>query len=240
MFTAEKGLVMIPIFIASVSPFSGKNVICLGLGLKFKRDGYRVGYFKPVGFSPVYVGGVLTDEDAVFLSGALEVDMPLQSICPVVLTDDTFRRLMSGEELHVRQKTLAAFNLASQGNDIMITRGMGRLSSGTCLRFSELDFIKESGAKVIFADKFQSHIDMLDGFLYASKMLGEQLLGVVFNLVPPCTIELRTGGFSAVSQTQWYYCPGDYPERSHPERRTDKGNCQRPERKDPLLRREGR
>lgn len=188
MFTAEKGLVMIPIFIASVSPFSGKNVICLGLGLKFKRDGYRVGYFKPVGFSPVYVEGVLTDEDAVFLSGALEVDMPLQSICPVVLTDDTFRRLMSGEELHVRQKTLAAFNLASQGNDIMITRGMGRLSSGTCLRFSELDFIKESGAKVIFADKFQSHIDMLDGFLYASKMLGEQLLGVVFNLVPPAQL----------------------------------------------------
>ena len=58
---------MIPIFIASVSPFSGKNLICLGLGLKFKKDGYKVGYLKPVGFSPVVVENVLTDADAVFL-----------------------------------------------------------------------------------------------------------------------------------------------------------------------------
>src|SRR5574337_1258022 len=179
---------MIPIFIASVSPFSGKNLICLGLGLKFKRDGYKVGYFKPVGFSPVLVECILTDEDAVFLSKSLQVDEPLQSICPVVITDDLIRRLMNGEELNIRQKTLTAFCHAAKGKDIMIARGLGRLSGGTCLRFSELDFIKESGAKVIFTDKFQSYIDMLDGFLYASKMLGEQLLGVVFNLVPPAKL----------------------------------------------------
>ena len=176
---------MIPIFIASVSPFSGKNLICLGLGLKFKKDGYKVGYFKPVGFSPVVVENVLTDEDAVFLSKALEVNKPLQSICPVVLTDDLLRRLTSGEELNIREKTMTAFHQAAKEQDIMITRGLGRLSSGTCLHFSELDFIKESNAKVVFIDKFQSYIDMLDGFIYASKMLGDKLLGVVFNLIPP-------------------------------------------------------
>ncbi|NUN22800.1 MAG: phosphotransacetylase family protein [Candidatus Jettenia caeni] len=175
---------MIPIFIASLSAFSGKNLICLGLGLKFKKDGYQVGYFKPVGFSPVIVEDVLTDEDAVFLSKALDVNEPLQSICPVVVTDDLIRRLMKGEELPIRQKTMEAFRRSSLGKDIMITRGLGRLSGGTCLRFSELDFIKESGAKVIFVDKYQAHIDMLDGFLYASKVLGDQLLGVVFNLIP--------------------------------------------------------
>lgn len=179
---------MIPVFIASVSPFSGKNLICLGLGLKFKRDGYKVGYFKPVGFSPVLIEDMLTDEDAVFLSKALEVDGPLQSICPVVLTDEIIGRLIRGEELNIRQKTLTAFNLASQGKDIMVTRGVGRLSGGTCLRFSELDFIKETHAKVIFVDKFQSYIDTLDGFIYASKMLGDQLLGVVFNLIPSTKI----------------------------------------------------
>src|SRR3989338_1531920 len=175
---------MIPIFIASVSPFSGKNLICLGLGLKFKKDGYKVGYFKPVGFSPVVVENVLTDEDAVFLSKALDVSEPLQSICPVVLTDDLLRRLTSGEDLHIQQKTMTAFHQAAREKDIMIARGLGRLSGGTCLHFSELDFIKESNAKVIFIDKFQSYIDTLDGFIYASKMLGNQLLGVVFNMVP--------------------------------------------------------
>ena len=175
---------MIPIFIASVSSFSGKNLICLGLGLKFKKDGYKVGYFKPVGFSPVVVENVLTDADAFFLSKTLEVNEPLQSICPVVLTDDLLRRLTSGEDLHIKQKMMTAFHQASKEKDIMISRGLGRLSGGTSLHFSELDFIKESHAKVIFIDKFQSYIDTLDGFIYASKMLGNQLLGVVFNVIP--------------------------------------------------------
>ncbi len=174
---------MIPIFIASVSPFSGKNLVCLGLGLKFKKDGYKVGYFKPVGFSPVVVENVLTDEDAVFLSGALDVDNPLQSVCPVVVTDDLLQRLTSGEELDIRRKTMTAFNQAAKEKDIMIARGLGRLSGGTCLKFSELDFIRESNARVIFVDKSQSHIETLDGFMYASKMLGNQMLGVVFNMV---------------------------------------------------------
>lgn len=180
---------MIPIFIASVSPFSGKNLICLGLGLKFKKDGYTVGYFKPVGFSPTFVDNVLTDEDAVFLSRTLEVNEPLHSICPVVLTDDLIGRLMNGEDLNVRHETMTAFREAAMGKDIMITRGVGRLSGGTCLRFSEMDFIKESRTRVIFVDKYQSPVDTLDGFLYASKMLGDQLLGVVFNLVPSAKLK---------------------------------------------------
>ena len=131
---------------------------------------------------------MLTAEDAVFLSKAIDVSEPLQSICPVVLTDDLLRRLTSGEDLHIKQKTMTAFHQASREKDIMIARGLGRLSGGTSLQFSELDFIKESNAKVIFIDKFQSYIDMLDGFIYASKMLGDKLLGVVFNLIPPAKL----------------------------------------------------
>ncbi len=176
---------MIPIFVASVTPFSGKNLICLGLGLKFIRDGYHVGYFKPVGLSPVMVDGMVTDEDAAFLSKTLGVDEPPQTICPVVLTEDLITRLAQGEDLSIRQKTMTSFNRISAGHAVMISRGLGRLSSGTCLLFSELDFIKESNAKVIFVDKLQPGIDTLDGFFYAASVLGDQLLGVVFNIVPP-------------------------------------------------------
>ncbi|MBM4055623.1 MAG: phosphotransacetylase family protein [Planctomycetes bacterium] len=180
---------MIPIFIASLSSLSGKNLICAGLGLKLKKDGYNIGYFKPVGFSPVFVNDILTDKDAVFLSQALEVNEPLQSISPIIFTEDVLNRLVKGETLNIRKKTIEAFDLASSGKDIMIVRGIGRLTCGTCLGFSELDFITEFDAKVIFIDKFESYIEMLDGFLYASKILKEKLLGVVFNLVPPSKLD---------------------------------------------------
>lgn len=180
---------MIPLFIASLSSLSGKNLICAGMGLKLKKDGYNIGYFKPVGFSPVFVNDVLTDEDAVFLSRALDVNEPLQSISPVIFTEDMLHRLVKGENLNIREKTMEAFHIASSDKDIMIIRGIGRLTCGTCLGFSELDFITEVNAKVIFVDKFESYIEMLDGFLYASNVLKEKLLGVVFNLVPSAKLE---------------------------------------------------
>ncbi|SOH03462.1 putative phosphotransacetylase protein [Candidatus Kuenenia stuttgartiensis] len=135
------------IYCIFIAPFREKSHLRRP-GLKLKKDGYNIGYFKPVGFSPVFVDDVLTDEDAVFLSRALDVNEPLQSISPVIFTEDMLQRLVKGENLNIREKTMEAFHIASSGKDIMIIRGIGRLTCGTCLGFSELDFITEVNAKV--------------------------------------------------------------------------------------------
>ena len=61
------------IFIGSTSRYSGKSLICLGLGAKFKKDGFNISYMKPIGVTPTYVGDQLTDEDAVFIAKALKL-----------------------------------------------------------------------------------------------------------------------------------------------------------------------
>ena len=38
---------MIPIYICSSSEFSGKGLVAIGLGLKMKAEGLKVGYIKP-------------------------------------------------------------------------------------------------------------------------------------------------------------------------------------------------
>ena len=37
------------IYIGSTAGYSGKNMIVMGLGLRFLRDGLKVGYMKPRG-----------------------------------------------------------------------------------------------------------------------------------------------------------------------------------------------
>ena len=62
---------MQPIFLASVTPYVGKNVVALGLAEKFRREKKSVGFFKPIGPLPVHEAGRVVDEDAVFFRKVL-------------------------------------------------------------------------------------------------------------------------------------------------------------------------
>ena len=57
---------MISILIGSVSEFSGKGILCMGIAKHFQAKNYKVGVFKPVGRVPVEVDGVLTDANMAF------------------------------------------------------------------------------------------------------------------------------------------------------------------------------
>ncbi|HHT9117265.1 MAG TPA: phosphotransacetylase family protein [Candidatus Hypogeohydataceae bacterium YC38] len=176
---------MIPIVIGSVTDYSGKSLVWLGMGLRFRKDGLKVGFFKPIGALPVKADGKLVDEDALFLKRAIGVKEPLESLCPVVLTEEVIASFLKGKKFKVRDTVLGAFNRLSKGKDLLLVHGLGRLSSGTVVGLSELDFVQEVKAKVILIDKFENPLETLDGFLYALCILKDRLLGVVFNLVPP-------------------------------------------------------
>ena len=36
------------LYMTSAETFSGKSALCIGLGLRFRKDGFKVGYMKPV------------------------------------------------------------------------------------------------------------------------------------------------------------------------------------------------
>lgn len=177
---------MIPVVIGSVTGFSGKSLVWLGIGLKLKADGFKVGFFKPLGALPTRVDDALVDEDAVFLKLALGEEISMESVCPVVLTEELLTSAMRGKvkSSQVRDKVLANFAELSRDRDIMLVHGLGKLSNGSLVGISELDFVEEVKAKVIFVDKFEDSLETLDGLMYAHKVLGKRLIGVVFNLIP--------------------------------------------------------
>jgi len=180
---------MIPVFIGSVSPYSGKSTVCLGLSLKFRDEGFSTGYFKPVGVLPTSEGGVVTDEDVEFFRASLMLTEPVQHLCPVLLTRDTLQKAFKGELENVRDRILSSFNIVAKDKDIMLIVGVGDLHSGKFLGYSELDFINDVGARVILTGEYDRIGQAVDACLHAAERLGDKLIGVVFNRASATTSE---------------------------------------------------
>jgi len=180
---------MVPVFLASVSAFAGKNVVGLGLAQKFRKDGLKVGYMKPIGPLPVRVKGALTDADARFFKKVLGLEERPDELCPVVLSEETMAQAMRGAYPNARERILAAYERCSQAKDVLIIAGAGRLSSGMMLDYASHAFIAEVNAKTIVTEKFRYPNEALDGFLHARSMLNDRLVGVVFNRI---TSRMRT------------------------------------------------
>ena len=81
---------MKPLYITAVVTFSGKTALALGIGLKLKDAGRKIGYWKPISTQPCTVEGQLVDEDAAFVKRALDLDTPLGHL-KAEATDGTAR-----------------------------------------------------------------------------------------------------------------------------------------------------
>ena len=173
---------MISLYIGSTTPYSGKSLLCMGLGRKFKNDGLRISYLKPLGTSLTRVGDKITDEDAVFIERALSLDDPLEMICPVVVTQDMIIKAYMGNLMGVEEKVMEAFNKISQDKDIVMIGGGKNIYDGAFLGLSGISLIKKLKAKVILIDKYEEDV-CIDCILAAREALGERLIGVIMNRV---------------------------------------------------------
>lgn len=173
---------MISLYVGSTSGYSGKSLVSMGVGLRLKKDGLRVGYFKPVGILPIKVENILTDKDAWFIYRAFELKDHVAEICPVVLTQELTVRAYLKDIRGLLRKIERSFKQLSQDKDIMIVGGSGSIYSWSVLGVSGLKVIKRLNAKVLLVVKYEGEF-CVDYILQAKKDLGDHFIGVIFNKV---------------------------------------------------------
>lgn len=173
---------MISLYVGSTSGYSGKSLVSMGVGLRLKKNGLRVGYFKPVGILPIKVENILTDKDAWFIYRAFELKDHLSEICPVVLTQELTVRAYLKDIRGLLRKIERSFKQLSQDKDIMIVGGSGSIYSWSVLGVSGLKVIKRLNAKVLLVVKYEGEF-CVDYILQTKKDLGDHFIGVIFNKV---------------------------------------------------------
>lgn len=173
---------MIPIFIVSNRRYAGKTLLAIGLALKLMERGRSVGYIKPIGKTPVKLGGEIYDADALFIKEALSLSDPAGHISPVVLTYEMQNQLLDGSLSPVRKAVLDAFT-SMKNRDYVIVGGSGDLLEGAAFDSNALSLIEELEGYALMVETWRGDLSM-DTFIGGKKLFGRRFAGGVINKVP--------------------------------------------------------
>ncbi len=174
------------LYIGSTASFSGKNSIITALGLIFIERGLKVGYMKPVGvrFSETAGQGGI-DADARFVQDLFGLRQLDELVTPAAITPSVKRDFLDHGCPDFLDGIVEAHDTLRMNNDVMIVAGSGSfLHSGVYCGVSGPTIADALNAKVLLVDRF--HDDFRFEYLLNAKFeLGDRLLGVVFNDLPP-------------------------------------------------------
>ncbi len=172
------------LYIGGTTGFAGKNLLALALAMTFKEEGYRVGFMKPVGFMPRELEEQMGDEDAVFIQDALGLNDELDLVTPVLFDEQfTITALTQGCS-GLMETILSAHETLSREKDVMLICGSGSfLHAGKYCDVAGLEVAQTLQSKVILVDRFFKEF-YYDYLVRCKELLGEDMIGAVFNCVP--------------------------------------------------------
>lgn len=185
------------IYVCSIESFCGKSSFCLGFALTLQEQGYNVGYFKPVGWEMTRdVNGNKIDEDAQLMNHVLNLQLPQETITPIILGSrylEESNRIIPQQN---RELVLQAYNQAASDKDIMIIEGPYSMGVGTSIGIEAPDIINQFQSHVVMIAK--AHNDaMIDRIICQKTCLeakGMPFMGAILNFIQKTSIE-RIKGF---------------------------------------------
>jgi len=173
---------MIPLYLTSIQRGAGKNLITIGLIDRLRKDGFKVGYFKPVGHLPVKVENTVTDEGAWLMHRLFDLEDAIEDVCPVIITQDLMMQNFEKDVKGLQEKVEGAFKRISADKDLVVVSSDRNFSEGSSFGLSGLQLIKVLDAHALFVESYECDF-CVDFVLELKKVVGSPMLGVVFNKV---------------------------------------------------------
>jgi BioD-like phosphotransacetylase family protein len=197
---------MTTIYIASTEAFSGKTSLAIGLGKHFQRQGYAVGYIKPLtgdrnassgdggassGVSICSTQGTarVTDKGVVarkarFVREELGLSEAPEDIAPIAVDSALLESVIRApQEIDFRARLLAAYGRVAAGKDVVLVEGGDHPLEGSLIKLAAPSVIELLDARVIVVVRYNDCrcIDVATGL---HTFFGPRLMGVVVNAVP--------------------------------------------------------
>ncbi len=175
---------MVTLYIASTESTSGKTALCLGLGRQLQRDGYSVGYMKPISMVATRLEGMVVDEDAEFIKKELDLQEEIPDLVPIPLDNRAVESIMRKQKwLDYPKRLVDTYNRVAAGKDVMLLEGVDRLSAGGLVRLPANDVCELLDAKSLTLIRYTDLLS-LDPVLFYRGVLGDSMIGAVMNSVP--------------------------------------------------------
>jgi len=203
------------LYIASASEQSiGKTALCLGLALKFREEGLKVGYFKPLGWETAGRGKKPVDEDAALMRHALDLEVPAGLLAPVLLEYQYLDQYPAERSAALLEKVEKAYRKVSEGRELMILEALHEPCLGTFMGLSAPDLAKKLGSSLLLVSTTYRDT-VVDKILFRHTCLsrgGARCAGVVFNRVREPLDERVKGAVVPALQRHGVHVWGLMPE----------------------------
>lgn len=178
------------VLVVSAETYSGKSALCLTLGQRLRRDGYRIGYMKPLCMRTHRAEQETVDEDTAFVKQILELGEPVEQISPLLITPRLLEGLLQGEpQPDYVGRVQESFAALSKDKDIMLLEGPNDWSEGTIVGLPAGRVAEIFSAHILMVSRFQSLLETDNILAVQEAMAGRPFLGVVLNMVPRARME---------------------------------------------------
>lgn len=179
------------LYVVSPTEWSGKTSVIISMALKSKELGKKVGYFKPIGYSPI--PGEPSDEDAKNVKEILGLEDELDTICPVVLDRQRFLEKTFSRRGEIRGRIVSCYRKVSEGKDLMFIDGPNSIFGGASMKCAAPELAREFGSRILIVSRVRDD-SFIDELLLTAKFCEDQGVppaGVILNRVPEDYPELE-------------------------------------------------
>lgn len=179
---------MATLYVASTETHVGKSAVCLGLLRRMQRDGFSVGYMKPVSVSVTHTPDAVLDEDAAFIRTTLGITEPLDQIAPVLITPGVVESILRGQPANFTKTLRDAYLGVSRDKDVMVLEGTNTWAEGALVDLTADQVTDLLQAPGLLVCRYTSTLSV-DTILSVQRYVGDRLLGVLINQVEEPQIE---------------------------------------------------
>ncbi|MDQ1280705.1 MAG: hypothetical protein QG670_1968 [Thermoproteota archaeon] len=201
------------LYLYSTGGYCGKSALCLGLALRLKDEGFKVGYFKPIGWETIQRGERI-DEDAQLMNEALNLNLPLNIISPIVFGPRYLEEIVKVDPSIYEKRINQSYEKASINKDLMIIEGPRVLGIGASIGADTNTLAKRFKSNLILVSIIEddSSIDRVIWRKTTTDARGAAFAGVILNSVPKTMIERVKGIASTIMKRSGVNILGIIPD----------------------------
>lgn len=181
------------IFIGSTGNEPGQTLAAWALASRLKEKGLKVGFFKPYGLlldREPSAGEDLCDSDVLLLKEVLGLPEEAETLCPVMLTDQSVSEVSGSKGEEILGRIDEAFQVISRGKDVVLIMGGKEIFFGGELStFSDSILVKRFDSSVLLVDRYQRDNLTLYSILSLNSFLEGRVKSVLINHIPPDKME---------------------------------------------------
>src|SRR5690349_9545424 len=138
------------IYMAASSQHVGKTTCTLGLVSALMREGYHIGYCKPVGQKSLEVDNLRVDKDTVLFADLIDFELDPELHSPIILGPGATTKFLDDPgEFHLEEDVINAAARLGKTHDIVIFEGTGHPGVGSVAGMSNAHVAKIVKAPVI-------------------------------------------------------------------------------------------